>query len=136
VVFVGAAVFEAAAAYQVCTPLWPLQAPDLLGAVEYVPSLQIPVAPAGAPAGACAIPTCNARTPAESAIKRIISFIYFLRLAPKKIRANCGRIYHSTVKHVQSIPEILDEAAFLKSPIPLRLLHVNLMCAIENMKTW
>jgi hypothetical protein len=60
----------------------------------------------------------------------------FPPIGAEKIRANCGRIYHSTVKHVQSIPEILDEAAFLKLPIPLRLLHVNLMCAIENMKTW
>lgn len=68
--------FELGAEYQVCTPLWPLQAPDLLGAVEYVPSLQSPVAPAGAPDGACAIQTCETRTPTESAIKRIILFIF------------------------------------------------------------
>jgi hypothetical protein len=67
--------FAAGAAYHVCTPLWPLQAPDLLGAVEYVPSLQIPVAPAGAPAGACAMQICEARSPAESAIKGMILFI-------------------------------------------------------------
>jgi hypothetical protein len=77
-------VFAAGAAYQVCTPLWPLQAPDLLGAVEYVPSLQIPVAPAGAPAGACDRQTCDARIPIESANKRIILFISFLRLALNK----------------------------------------------------
>jgi hypothetical protein len=68
--------FAAGAAYQVCTPLCPLQAPDLLGAVEYVPSLQSPVAPAGAPAGACATQTCEARIPNESAIKWIILFIF------------------------------------------------------------
>jgi len=68
--------FAAGAAYQVCTPLWPLQAPDLLDAVEYVPSLQSPVAPAGAPAGACATQICNVRSPAESAIKGNILFIF------------------------------------------------------------
>ena len=39
--------------YQVLRPLWPEQAPDLAFPVKYVPSLQSPVAPAGAPAGAC-----------------------------------------------------------------------------------
>ena len=42
------------AIYQVCTPLCPRQAPSFDAAVEYVPSLQIPFVPAGAPAGACA----------------------------------------------------------------------------------
>ena len=35
-----------------------------------------PVAPAGAPAGACAMPTCTARTPATSASKRISIFLF------------------------------------------------------------
>jgi tellurite resistance protein TerC len=51
----GFAAVAGAAAYHVCTPLCPPHAPLLLAAIEYVPSLQIPVAPAGAPAGACAI---------------------------------------------------------------------------------
>ena len=71
-VFAGVA---AAAANQVLTPLWPLQAPDLLAAVEYVPSLQSPVAPAGAPAGACAMQSWEAKRPVKSAIELIILFI-------------------------------------------------------------
>ena len=46
--------FTGAVEYHVCTPLCPLHAPLLLAAIEYVPSLQIPFAPDGAPAGACA----------------------------------------------------------------------------------
>ena len=41
----------ASLAYQVSTPLWPLHAPCFLGAVVKVPSLHLPVVPAGAPAG-------------------------------------------------------------------------------------
>ena len=42
-----AAAAEGVAAYQVCTPLCPRHAPLLDLAVEYVPSLHCPVAPAG-----------------------------------------------------------------------------------------
>ena len=42
----------ASAAYHVSIPLCPRQAPCFLGAEENVPSLHLPVVPAGAPAGA------------------------------------------------------------------------------------
>ncbi len=50
----GAGIAVAEAAYHVCTPLCPRHAPLFEAVVAYVPSLQIPFAPAGAPAGACA----------------------------------------------------------------------------------
>jgi hypothetical protein len=44
----------ASVAYHSLTPLWPRQAPCLWADCEYVPSLQMPLVPAGASAGACA----------------------------------------------------------------------------------
>jgi hypothetical protein len=61
---VGAGIAATEAAYHVCTPLCPRQAPLFAAAVEYDPSLQIPVAPAGAPAGTCAIPLAATNNPA------------------------------------------------------------------------
>ena len=49
---VAAALGAVAAAYQVSMPLWPLHAPCLVGVEVKVPSLHLPVVPAGAPAGA------------------------------------------------------------------------------------
>jgi hypothetical protein len=64
-----------AAAYHVCTPLCPRHAPLFEAAVEYVPSLQIPFEPAGAPAGACAIAPAApiARTPIIINIRFVIA---------------------------------------------------------------
>jgi len=74
---VGAGAAAGAAAYHVCTPLCPRHAPALLAAVEYVPSLQIPFAPAGAPAGACAI-ALPAHTASAPASIKLIVFIAVL----------------------------------------------------------
>ena len=56
----GAAVADEVPAYHVFTPWWPEQAPRFDAAVEYVPSLQTPVVPDGAPAGAWALAGTNA----------------------------------------------------------------------------
>lgn len=70
--FAGAA---AEAANQLFTPLWPRHAPDLLDVVAYVPSLQRPVEPAGAPAGACATQSCEIRSPDRRAKLQTVVFI-------------------------------------------------------------
>ena len=66
--FAGADADVDIAAYHSLTPLWPPQAPFFSGADEYVPSLQIPVVPAGASAGgaACADKTKAAEARRES----------------------------------------------------------------------
>jgi hypothetical protein len=67
----GAGIDAAGAAYHVCTPLCPRHAPLFDSAVEYDPSLQIPVAPAGACAKTLAAP--NTHTPAIIQIVFVIA---------------------------------------------------------------
>jgi hypothetical protein len=79
-----------------------VQAPILIFPVKYVPSLQSPVAPAGAPAGACAMQSCETTIADMSAIERIIVFIF--PLSSDRIRINSAyerrRYYHSTWEYV------------------------------------
>jgi hypothetical protein len=71
------AALGAAAAYHVFTPLCPPQAPLLLAAVLYVPSLQSPVVPAGAPAGTCDVKGWAIMTAAINARYRNNIFTFF-----------------------------------------------------------
>lgn len=78
VVFAGAVVFAGVvlgAPHQVLSPLWPVQAPSLTVPLKYVPSLQSPVVPAGALAGACATHSWAVRSAANNAIKLTSVFI-------------------------------------------------------------
>jgi hypothetical protein len=64
-----------AAPHQVLSPLWPVQAPIFTDPLKYVPSLQSPVVPAGAPAGACAKQSWGIKSAANSAIRLTVFFI-------------------------------------------------------------
>jgi hypothetical protein len=75
---VGAGISGTKAAYQVCTPLCPRQAPLFAAAVEYVPSRQIPFAPAGAPAGACAQTLAAPKTHTPAIIQIVFVIAEFL----------------------------------------------------------
>ena len=67
--------FGSALPYQSFTPLCPEQAPDLVAPEWYVPSLQSPVDPAGAPAGTCAHAPIDISNPVTTAtLTRFMNF--------------------------------------------------------------
>lgn len=65
-----------AAAYQLSTPLCPLHAPCFVGVEVKVPSLHLPVVPAGAPAGAWARRMHGERRSPTTTPCRILAFIF------------------------------------------------------------
>ena len=79
------------AVYHSFTPWCPRHAPCLLAAVEYVPSLQSPVDPAGGVVWAIA--HCAPTSPIATAIKRIAVFIN------TPVDRNCGPGYRKILRH-------------------------------------
>ena len=66
----------ASAAYHASIPLWPRQAPCFFGAEVNVPSLHLPVVPAGAPAGAFASKMQGERIRLATTARRNSTFIF------------------------------------------------------------
>jgi hypothetical protein len=86
----------------------------LLAAIEYVPSLQIPVAPAGAPAGACAIelPAANSSRPA------ITKFVIFIVIPHSSVDLRKLQPRHPNPSEPRVIPPQPESQYFVLKQLP------------------
>jgi hypothetical protein len=99
---------EAAAAYHVSTPLCPLHAPCLVAVVVNVPSLHLPVTPAGAPEGAWAIREQGSRIIPTTAAANSFDFMGYHPFCSSNLSSSLSSLErvmpaHHILKHAECI---------------------------------